>query len=186
MTYQGDQGCSRTGYTNWLEKAKPVLDPCSPPSLSLARFEATRSITGWDANLLKGYPQHFIRLPWQFPHTHLQSWTERGTITVKCISKNTTHWPVSNPDLLIWSPVTLRTGCLSLTCTNIIRKNFVNGLKSDPSQETQNFLLHRTKEKSWPLRTWSGHCVVFLGKTLNPHSVSHWWIFREAWWSGKG
>ena len=36
----------------------------------------------WDASLSKGYPQHYVKL---FPDTHLYTWVERGTVTVKCL-----------------------------------------------------------------------------------------------------
>jgi len=60
---------------------------------SLSRFlynEAARSIStppGWDASPLQVTPPQFVRFPQQFAGTHLYSWVERGTVTVKCLAQ---------------------------------------------------------------------------------------------------
>ena len=52
---------------------------------------------GWDVSLLEGYPQHFLRLPWQFAVTHLDAWVKRGTVSQSKVccprTQQNDQWP---------------------------------------------------------------------------------------------
>ena len=65
----------------WWLKVKSVLELSDPfnRSLSWLPFHEAGGLgvsllpPGWDDSPSQGYPQHFIRLPWQFARTHLIS-----------------------------------------------------------------------------------------------------------------
>ena len=82
--------------TNKGIKVKFVPEPIGPPSWSLSRFSQSMKRQGillllpeWMLVHRKATRWHFIRLPSRFPVTHLYSWLERGSVTVKCFAQET-------------------------------------------------------------------------------------------------
>jgi len=64
--------------------------------------------TGWDVSPLQGY--HSIR----FAGTHLYTWVERGTVTVKCLEQE--HNAMSSARAQTW-PARSRGECTSHEAT---------------------------------------------------------------------
>ena len=53
-------------------------------------YEAAGTIStspGRDASPSQVTPRNFVRFPQQFAGTHLYTWAERGTVTVKCLAQ---------------------------------------------------------------------------------------------------
>ena len=97
--------------------------------LSCKKMTPVWSITtlppGGLASPLQGYPQHFIRLPWQFAGTFLYSWGERSTKSrVELFAQE--HNTLTQPGLEPWPLDTVSsTPCVPLLIYMGILKSFL-------------------------------------------------------------